>query len=486
MNLSLAEIAQAVGADQLAAPLRDVRVTGLTWDSRSVAPGDLYVALPGERVDGHDFVESAIDAGAVAVVATRPIESVVPVFVVEDATRAITDLAVYWRGRLTSTVIGITGSSGKTTTKNLVRDVLSRELSVVATKANQNNELGVPATLLSADADTQAVVVEMGMRGLGQIAELTEIAKPNWGLVTNVGTSHMELLGSREAIAQAKAELYDALPDSQGLAFVNADDDFAATMRASARLEERGVGIVCYSVSGSVAEPEAFTDYDASYPFVWASDVEFDELARPTFTINAVGFEQIELAAANGSQRCSIDMRGWHNVSNACAAAAVGLASGMSLASCCAALEAAQPEAGRQRVLKSPEGVTVVDDAYNANPDSMAASLAMFSALGVPGRKVAVLGDMLELGELAGVSHQRVGELAFSSGVDSLVCVGPLSRLIAGAALEAGMDAAAVTVCEDASAALETVQGFVGSGDAVLVKASHSIGLDKVVEGLVR
>ena len=485
MNLSLAEIAQAIGAEQPSDSLEDVRVTGMTWDSRSVVPGDLYVALPGQRVDGHEFASSAVDAGAVAILASRPVDVVVPVIVTDDTSRAVTALAAYWRDRLTSTVIGVTGSSGKTTTKNLVRDVLSRELNVVATKANQNNELGVPATLLAADADTQAVIVEMGMRGLGQITELASIAKPKWGLVTNVGTSHMELLGSREAIAQAKAELYEALPEGRGLAFVNADDEYAPLMCASSRLAERGVGIVYYSGSGSDPVEEMADVRDGSFPFVWASDVEFDDFARPTFTLNAVGFEQMELHYANGSKRCALEMRGYHNVTNACAAAAVGLASGMSLDSCCAALAAAQPEKGRQQVLTSATGITVVDDAYNANPDSMAASLAMFSSMGVSGRKIAVLGDMLELGDVAKESHRRVGELAASAGLDYLVCVGSLSRLAAETACKAGMDQSAVRVCDDASAAYDMVADLVAPGDAVLVKASHSIGLERVAKGLV-
>ena len=485
MNLTLAEVAEAVGAEQPSDPLSSQRVTGLTWDSRSVAPGDLYVAFSGERVDGHDFVDAAIDAGAAAVLVSKPVDAVVPVLVVDDTSHAVTSLAAYWRSRLTSTVIGLTGSSGKTTTKNLVRDVLARELSVVATKANQNNELGVPATILAADADTQMVIVEMGMRGLGQIAELAEIAQPNWGLVTNVGTSHVELLGSREAIAQAKAELYEALPEGRGLAFVNADDDFAQHMRTSARLEERGVSVVYYSGSGGDRAVRAAAGRDVSFPFVWASDVQLDEVARPSFTMNAIGFEGLELPDANGSHHCTLDMRGLHNVSNACAAAAVGLAAGVSLESCCAALEAAQPEAGRQRVLRSASGVTVVDDAYNANPDSMAASLATFSALNVAGRKVAVLGDMLELGDYAGESHKRVGELAAASGIHLLVCVGPLSRLVAEAAKDAGMDESTVRMCDNAESAFAFVSDWLKEGDAVLVKASHSIGLERVVEGLV-
>ena len=266
---------------------------------------------------------------------------------------------------------------------------------------------------------------------------------------------------------------------------MNVDDDFAEAMRASARLEERGVGTVYYSGSGKDYVSIIGEDADATFPLVWASDVEMDDSACPSFMLNAVGFEQIELPEANGSQRCTLEMHGLHNVSNACAAAAIGLASGMSLDSCCAALQAAQPEAGRQRVVKSASGVTVVDDAYNANPDSMAASLAAFSALNVSGRRIAVLGDMLELGRYADSSHEQVGELAAASGVDFLVCVGPLSRRMAEAACGGGMDQGAVCLCDDAETAFEIVSREVAPGDAVLVKASHSIGLERVVEGLV-
>ena len=234
MRLQLSEIASAVNAAQTI-EANDL-VTGITWDSREVAPGDLYVALPGERVDGHDFIDAAYRAGACAALVSREVQADYPVLRVADTQQALVDLARYWRGKLQGTVVGLTGSTGKTTTKNLVRDVLAHGASVVATKANQNNELGVPRTLLNAEADTNMVVVEMGMRGQGQIAELCEYAKPDWGLVTNVGESHIELLGSRQNIAHAKAELLSALPDGLGIAFVNAADDYAVELVRHARL----------------------------------------------------------------------------------------------------------------------------------------------------------------------------------------------------------------------------------------------------------
>lgn len=484
MRLNVGEIADALQVDKPSQP--DLQVEGITWDSREVQPGNLYVCFPGERVDGHDFVQQAIAAGAVAVLASREVEADVPVIVVDDTVRAFSKIAAFWRSKLTGTVIGLTGSTGKTTTKNLVRDVLAAAGSVVATLANQNNELGVPRTLLNADADTNAVVVEMGMRGAGQITELCEIAKPNWGLVTNVGESHIELLGSREAIAHAKAELLAALPESGGIAFVNAADEFAVAVCKHADLFERDVKVVFFEGGDAWRNVDDLAIFDGPFrhPFVWGSDVTLDAEGRPSFTMHAAQFDAIGLPDADGQCSCTLELRGMHNVSNACSAAAVGLAAGLSLEQCCAALAQSQPEKGRQRMLHTESGLTVIDDAYNANPDSMAASLATFSAIDASGKRIAVLGDMLELGSFAREGHERMGRLAAKFQVDALICVGELSRAMASSAIGAGMDPAAVWTCDDAPSALEITRTLVGEGDVVLVKASHSIGLEAVVEGL--
>ena len=484
MHLTVSEIASAVHAAQTLEATDPVM--GVTWDSREVEPGDLYVALPGERVDGHDFVTAAQAAGAACILASREVSADIPVIYVDDTAKALVDLAGFWRTRLQGTVIGLTGSTGKTTTKNLVRDVLAASGSVVATRANQNNELGVPRTLLAANADTASVVVEMGMRGTGQIAELCSFAKPDWGLVTNVGESHIELLGSRLAIAHAKAELLSALPDGRGIAFVNAADDYAVELVSCSKLDERGVRTVFFEGSDSWKNVDELGIFSNGDPFVWASDIDLDDQGCPSFTMHAAHFGAIGTPQADGEQRCTLALRGLHNVSNACSAAAVGLASGMTLQRCCEALAAAQPEQGRQQVLASAGGPTVVDDSYNANPDSMRASLATFAAMQVAGKRIAVLGDMLELGDFSPECHERVGRIAAASHLDELVCVGELSQHMARAALEAGMPAQAVRTCADAAEALSFLQGTLGAGDAVLVKASHSIGLDKVAEGLVR
>ena len=493
MHLSIEEIAEYSAGIMLSPGMPGAMASGITWDSREVVPGDLFVALSGSRVDGHDFARSACNSGAVAVLVSRELDEATmdklhlagcAVIEVADTARALVDLARGWRGMLSGTVIGITGSSGKTTTKNLVRDVLSSAMDVVATKANQNNELGVPRTILVADEDTDAVVVEMGMRGMGQVASLCEYARPDMGLITNVGTSHIELLGSRENIALAKGELFDALP-AGGIAFVNADDDYTAFLLGELQLDDRGVRTVYYDGTGEWRHTDELGIWTNADPFVWASDITYDAAGCASFTMHARHFEEMGLPQVNGECACKLGLAGAHNVENACAAAAVGLAMGMSLEQCCAALAKAQPEQGRSQTFQLESGVTVVDDSYNANPDSMGASLAMFSTMDVAGRRIAVLGDMAELGDYSAEGHRLMGEAAADSKLDYLVCVGKLAAGIAAAAREAGFPDEAITEVKTAHDAVPVVRELVAPGDAVLVKASHSMELNRVVEGLM-
>ena len=494
MHLSIEDITEYTGGIVLVPGMLDAYASGMTWDSREVKPGDLFVALTGDRVDGHDFAASACRSGAVAVLVSRELDEATmetlhlascAVIKVADTALALVDLAREWRGHLEGVVVAITGSSGKTTTKNLVRDVLSSAMDVVATLANQNNELGVPRTLLNAAEDTDAVVVEMGMRGMGQLQQLCDFVRPDMGLVTNVGTSHIELLGSRENIALAKGEMLDALP-AGGIAFLNADDDYTSFLLEELKLGDRGVRTVFYDGTGAWRNVDELGIWVNADPFVWASDITYDGEGRASFTMNAYQFEEMGLPQVNGKHACTLELRGAHNVVNACAAAAVGLALGMTLEQCCAALAKAQPEQGRQEVLRVPCGATVVDDSYNANPDSMRASLATFSTMDVPGRRIAVLGDMGELGDYSEEGHRIVGAAAAASGLDALVCVGALAQGIAQAAREAGFPDDAICCVKTAHDAVPVVQAMQPStGDAVLVKASHSMELNRVVEGLM-
>ena len=434
MRLNAKQIAAYTGGQFLVDPIdASALMTGITWDSREVRPGWLYVALPGERVDGHAFVEAALRAGAAgALVTDGPSQSCAllarelgaAIIEVPNTASAITDLARAWRSHLRGRVIGLTGSVGKTTTKNLTRDVCAAYGSVVATKANQNNELGVPRTLLNADPETAVVVVEMGMRGRGQIAELCDFVRPVWGLITNVGESHIELLGSRENIARAKSELFEALPAGVGRAFANLDDDFAAFMAERGRLSERSVAL-----SGFAGHPDAALrgalerESAACDQAVWAEDVSLDAEGRPRFTLcarDAADHDDGALFATVERVPCALSLTGAHNVDNACAAASVGFALGLDLATIAAALGASVPEPGRQEVIAARGGFTVINDAYNASPDSMRASLATFAATDVAGRRIAVLGDMGELGSFAPACHEGVGAAAASHHLDKL------------------------------------------------------------------
>ena len=474
MRLTCSQIAAFTAAYVLVAPGdAETPIDGISWDSREITEGCLYVALPGERVDGHSFIASALEAGAGAVLASaQPDEEVLAVartrgaavLMVADTYEAVTDLARGWRGLLAGKVIALSGSTGKTTTKNLVRDVLSTTFATVATKANQNNELGVPRTLLEAGLDTEFVVVEMGMRGAGQLRALNTFVKPDIAMLTNVGESHIELLGSRENIARAKSEVFEAL-EIEGRAFMNNADPYTPQMREWSGLDQRGVPVVLYDGSG---EGEGVAD-------VWASEISLDGQGHPSFTLNW----------SEGSMPVRLGLRGIHNVHNATAAAAVGLVCGVAPEAVARALSEAQAESGRAQVAVNAAGVTVIDDAYNANPDSMRASLAMFDAMDIEGRRFAVLGDMGELGSFAPAGHTGIGAYVATLDIQQLICIGELAEGIAAAAEEAGFPSEDIMKTRQLDQALEYLESHLQAGDAVLVKASHSMELDKIAKGLL-
>ena len=381
------------------------------------------------------------------------------IIVVDDVAESITALASAWRSMISATVVAITGSVGKTTTKSLTRQILSSHFKTCATKGNFNNELGAPYTVLSADSDCEMLIVEMGMDDLGQIAHICSFARPDMGLINNVGVSHLERLGTRENIARAKAELFEALPEG-GKAFVNNADDMADFVR-----------------DGTGAVPGA-----AGARAVWAQDISVDDEGCPHFTLCARGFDS---CSDEQSVPCALGLRGIHNVSNACGAAAIGLACGLSLESVACALADAEPEAGRQEVKRASSGAVVFDDSYNASPASMVASLSMLASYKTSGRKIAVLGDMGELGSASLEGHEAAGCAAAQADVDKLVCVGELSGSIAEGARDAGLPEDRIVCVPDASAAILELQGTLGRADVVLVKASHYMHLDRVVEGIL-
>lgn len=451
--------------------LGDARIERIIWDSRKIEEGCAFLAIEGERVDGNDFIASAIEAGALFAIATKePPEAAVGaarmhkagLVVVDDAVKAMEQMASYVRRRMDATVVGITGSSGKTTTKNMIGRVLSSQFETVATQGNQNNELGVPNTVLSCGVRTEMLVVEMGMRGFGQIEHLCGFVRPHIGVITNIGTAHEELLGSQENIARAKSELIAALPPSEGIAVLNGDDPFTPAVREFADVAGRGVKAITYGMSFGCD--------------VRALDVRLSPDGLPSF----------DIAFPHGrTGHVDLPIAGIHNVMNALAAAAVGFACDIPMEKICNALRRVEGQAMRQEMVSGKGGSRIINDAYNANPDSMQAALSLLATMEASGRKVAVLGDMGELGPREREMHRAVGEAAAAAGVDLLVTVGELSREMAAGAMSAGLDASKVVECDDTDAALEAVAGGLGKGDLVLVKASRFMELENVVKGLV-
>ncbi|NYJ07736.1 UDP-N-acetylmuramoyl-tripeptide--D-alanyl-D-alanine ligase [Petropleomorpha daqingensis] len=452
IRLSLAEVADAVGGTRTG----DAEITGaVTVDSRTVGAGDLFVALPGERVDGADFVAVAAQAGAAAALSTRP-DDALPTVVVDDPVAALGRLAAAVHARLAVTTVGITGSSGKTSTKDLLGQVLAAAGPTVSPPGSYNNDIGLPLTVLSADEDTRFLVLEMGARGPGHIARLCGIARPDIGVVLNVGSAHLGEFGSAEVIAQAKGELVEALPEN-GTAVLNADDPRVIGMapRTAARV-----------VTTGIREPAD----------VRATGVRLDESGRARFTLHAGGEEQ----------DVALRVVGEHQVANALSAAGAALAAGLSPAAVATALSAAEPRSRwRMEVGRRPDGVTVVNDAYNANPESMRAALAALTAL--PGeRRIAVLGAMAELGPGGGAEHERLGRDAAAAGVDLVVAVGADAVGIASGAAAAGRRPGEESVhVPDRAAARALLSELLRPGDVVLVKASRSYGLERLAEDLL-
>ena len=454
--LSLAEIASVVGGQTHDIPDPSVQVHGpVVIDSRQVADGSLFAAFVGERVDGHDYAEQAVRAGAVAVLAQRPVG--VPAIVVEDVQTALGALARHVVRRLGATLVGLTGSAGKTSTKDLIAQVLRRKAPTVFTPGSLNNEIGLPLTALTATAETRFLVLEMGARGIGHIAYLTDLTPPRIGLVLNVGSAHIGEFGGREQIAQAKGELVEALPED-GAAILNADDPLVRAMASRTKAK-----VLLFGESGEAD--------------VRAENVRLMDSGQPAFMLHT----------PSGASEVTMRLYGEHHVSNALAAAAVAHELGMSATEIATALsEAGSLSRWRMEVTERPDGVTIVNDAYNANPESMKAALRALAAMGKGRRTWAVLGKMAELGDEALAEHDAVGRLAVRLNVGKLVAVGgrEASWLQLGAYNEGSWGEESVHV-SDAQAAVDLLRSELRPGDVVLVKASRSVGLESVAQALL-
>ena len=446
--MTLTEIAEVVGGTVHGDG--STTVTGTAYlDSRSPVAGGLFVAIAGEHVDGHDFAD-----GAHAVLGSRPVAA--PTVVVDDPATALGRLSRHVVDVAEAGVVALTGSQGKTGTKDYLAHVLAGDGPTVATRGNHNNELGVPITVLETEPGTRHLVVEMGARGVGHIAYLCTLAPPVAAAVLNVGTAHLSEFGSREQIAQAKGEIVEALP-ADGVAVLNADDPLVAPM--AQRTQAR---VLTFGESGDVT---------------WR-DVRLDELGRPTF----------ELGHAGAWQPVTLSQSGHHQVANAAAAAALAIARGLDLADVAARLSSAAPASRwRMELHTRPDGLVVVNDAYNANPASMTAAIDAVVQMGKhrTGRTVAVLGEMLELGDGAADAHREVGRHAAGAGVDWLVVVGEGAAALAEGARTLPGWAGEAVVAADRDEALALVRASVAADDVVLVKASRGAALEVVAEGLL-
>jgi UDP-N-acetylmuramoyl-tripeptide--D-alanyl-D-alanine ligase len=460
---SLADAARLAGGRLIGVADPSALISGpVVADSRRVESGSLFVAVSGDRVDGHDYADAALTAGALAVLASRPVGGAS--LLVDDPVLGLGRLAHGYLEQLRADggplVASITGSSGKTSTKDLLAQVLGTSGPTVAPEGSFNTEVGLPLTVLRADSETRFLVLEASSRGIGHIAYLCGVARPDIAVVLNVGTAHLGEFGSRGAVAVAKGELVESL-ESDGVAVLSADDPLVAAMASRTR------GRVVTFGFGSDAD-------------VRATKIVLDSAARASFTL-----------AANGNTApVSLALHGSHHVSNALAVAAVTLEAGLPLEQIATALSGARPlSRWRMEVTARADGVTIINDAYNANPESMRAALAALAAseVGLGGRRWAVLGRMAELGAEAIPAHEELGTEA--AAADRLVIVGPESdpdlAAVARGAVRAGLTVDRIQLAADATAAAGFVSDGLAPGDVVLIKASRSADLQRVADALL-
>jgi len=448
IDFTLKQIAEITGGEYIGpAEMFNTKINGITIDSRAVQQGNLFVPIVGERFDGHNFITSAVEKGAVASLAHNEGEWNCPVVRVRSTEEAFRAIAGAYRARFDIPVIGVTGSVGKTTTKELIASVLSQRFDTLKNQGNLNNQTGVPLTLFRLMENHGAAVVEMGTNHHGEIAALADIVHPTIGVITNIGESHIEYLGSRDGILREKCDVFKNI-GAEGRAIVNGDDDKLCTLRGK-------------------------MDNLTTYGFGAENDIHAENVIDK-------GLEGSEFTAVYGDKalRLIVPAPGRHMIMNAMCAMAVGLALGMSEKEIAAGVAAYVPAAGRMDIIKG-DRITILSDAYNASPTSMKGSIDI--ACKAEGRSVLILGDMLELGDNAPEYHYHVGRHAAQAGAELVISVGNLSREINRGAAEGGIKTMHFADREELR---EKLDDIINDGDTVLVKASHSMGLEKIAEYL--
>lgn len=454
LKVTAAQIAQKLGYSYSGA--NENIITAVTCDSRAVEKGSLFVALVGEKTDGHNFIKSAYEKGAVAVAASRPIEPIEGLVVinVDDGVKFLQELAAWVRINLKAKVIAVTGSYGKTTTKDMLGSVCGH-LSACISAGNNNNELGLPLNICRADEETEILVSEMGMRGLGQIEFLCNIARPQYGIITNIGTVHSELLGSQEKIAQAKCELLKFIPQDGAVALNWQDkvflDKYLATCKGKIiwyNCKERAEGACALDIKVSAEGSE--------FIFAW------EDYLFPV----------------------KLNIAGKHNITNSLAVIVIALTLGVSIEEIQRGLAEISLSGMRLKVGKAKCGALVINDSYNANPEAMQGALQVLSMYEGK-KKIAVLGDMYELGKYSESGHRKTGENAFRFKADKLIAVGELAKDIAGGAIAGGMAKEAVFWAKNNQEAIDILLKTLDSESVVLVKGSRGMKMEEIVNEIM-
>ncbi len=469
-QMSLEQIAAACGGTYFGEEaLRGTEVTGVVTDSREVQAGSLYVALRGARVDGHSFIPDAFAKGAAAVLSEETLkEPAGPYILVSSCPQALKDIAEYYRSTLLVPVVGIAGSVGKTSTKEMIAAVLEQKYCVAKTEGNFNNEIGLPLTLLRIRPEHEVAVVEMGISDFGEMHRLAKMARPDVCVLTNIAPCHLENLTDLDGVLRAKSEMFDYLGED-GVIILNGNDAKLSTIG-----EIKGIRPLRYFVNDGSAKPSGEAYY------VTADAIENH------------GLDGMEAVLHFPDEDCPIaePIPGLHNIYNACAAACVGDVLGLTHGQICAGIAAARTLSGRANLIEAG-GMVIIDDCYNASPNTMRDALDILAQ--APGRRIAVLGDMLELGESERRMHREIGAYAAGLAIDRIYCTGRLSRDLADAASETAAQsdtsAGSVSGCrvkyfDTKEDLLETLLADRHSGDYILVKASHSMGFPEIVEAL--
>ncbi len=430
----------------------DIEVSSISTDTRTIEKGAVFVALKGKNFDGHNFAEKAMELGAAAVITERAIEGA-KCIIVDSTQAALLEIAGYYRDKFNIRLVGITGSVGKTTTKEFVSLVMSKKYKTLKTEKNFNNEIGLPMTLFNLTKEHEAAVIEMGMSNFGEISRLSLIAKPSLCLITNIGYSHIENLGSQENILKAKMEILDGADENAPL-ILSKDDKF---LKDIGNIENRK--IVYYSVSDTSAD-------------VYASDIQ-TKSDKIEFNINSDG----------KSHKAVINCLGEHNVKNALAAFCVGREYEISPKDMIDAIGEFTPDGIRQK-LSDINGVKIIADCYNSSPDSAKSALHMLSQIDTQGRKIAVLGDMLELGQLSRELHKAVGEAVCGEGIDLLLCYGEMSKYYISGAVKKGFAQDKAMIFDSKEELSRFLKSIIKEGDAVLFKASRAMKFESIIEEL--